>query len=84
MKKTETVADFLKRGGKIKKLATPTPEKEVSADLTEKAQPSFFEQPVEQLISENFGLPLDNEADNGNVYAFYRRQAAKLTSAGRR
>lgn len=65
--KTESIAEFLKRGGKITKGETPPPEEKVlTADITEKAQPSFYEQPAEEIIAESFGLPLETEVDNDN------------------
>ena len=84
MKKTESVAEFLKRGGQIKKLATPEPIKELTADRVEKAQPSFFELPVDEAISEALGLPLDNEVGSGSVYAFFQRQASRRSLVNRR
>ena len=82
--KRESVADFLNRGGKITKVATTERPKEVNADVTEKAQESFFEQNVDEATSEALGLPLDNEAHSGSVDGYFRRQASKQTSANRR
>jgi hypothetical protein len=82
--KKESLTDYLKRGGTIKKLDYHNAEQIITADATEKAQPSFFEQPVDEVISEALGLPQDNVADTCNVHAFFRRQASKRTSANRR
>ncbi len=82
--KTETVQDFLKRGGSIKKFSPASPEKTLTADCIEKAQPSFFEQSTDEAISEAFGLPLDNEADSGSVDVLIRRQVSKRTLENRR
>lgn len=82
--KTESVTEFLKRGGTIKKVAESERPTNITADCTEKAQDSFFEQPTDQLISESLGLPLDNEAHSGSVDAYFRRQASKHSSANRR
>lgn len=79
--KTESISEWLKRGNKIKKLTTQAPEKQITADCLEKAQPSFFEDDatLDQVDSE-----LNNEADNGNVHAFFQRQASKRSSVNHR
>ena len=82
--KTESVAEFLKRGGKIKTVPATERPTELTADSTEKAQESFFEQNVDEAISEALGLPQDSEAHSGSVDAYFRRQASKQTSASRR
>ena len=82
--KTESVKEFLKRGGTIKTIPAGERPTELTVDSTEKAQESFFEQPVDQVISEALGLPLDNEAHSGSVDALIRLQLSKQTSASRR
>lgn len=82
--KTETVQDFLKRGGSIKKFSPASPEKTLTADCMEKAQPSFFEQSTDEAISEAFGLPLDSEVDSDSVDASIRRLLSKRTSVNHR
>ena len=82
--KTETVEEFLKRGGKITKAPAKDDESTLTVGFLEKAQPSFFEQNTDELISEALGLPLDNEVGSGNVCEFFRRQASKQTSGDRR
>lgn len=82
--KTETVQDFLKRGGSIKKLSPASPEKTLTADCIEKAQPSFFEQSTDEAISEAFGLPPDNEADSGSEGELSRSQPSMRILVNRR
>lgn len=83
-RKTESVENYLKRGGQIKKVPTPTEEPQLTVMFAAKAQPSFFELPVEEAISEALGLPLDNEVGSGSVYAFFQRQASRRSLVNRR
>lgn len=82
--KTESVKEFLKRGGTIKTIPAGDRPTELTVDYTEKAQESFFEQPVDEVISEALGLPQDSEAHSGSVDVYFRRQASKQISANRR
>lgn len=82
--KTESVSEFLKRGGTIKTIPAGDRPTELTVDYTEKAQESFFEQPVDEIISEALGLPQDSEAHSGSVDAYFRRQPSKQISANRR
>lgn len=82
--KTESVAEFLKRGGTIKTIPAGDNPTQLTADTTEKAQESFFEQNVDEAISEALGLPQDSEAHSGSVDVLIRRQLSKRTSASRR
>jgi hypothetical protein len=62
--KVESVAEYLKRGGKISKVPTQPEEPQSTVDYTDKAQPSFYETPVDGIILEGLGLPLKNEVDS--------------------
>lgn len=53
--KTESVAEFLKRGGKITKLEEGEKEPILTADLLEKAQCSFYEQATDYIEENGFG-----------------------------
>lgn len=82
--KTESVKEFLKRGGTIKTIPAGDRPTELTVDYTEKAQESFFEQPVDEIISEALGLPQDSEAHSGIVGESNQQQLSKQTSANRR
>lgn len=51
--KTESIAEFLKRGGKIKKIAVGERPAQINADVTEKAQESFFEKDCDLIEESN-------------------------------
>lgn len=56
--KTESLAEFLKRGGTVKTIPAAEHPKSLSADLTEKAEESFFEQDVDFIEEISFGNEL--------------------------
>jgi hypothetical protein len=66
--KTETIKDFLERGGQVKVLPlNPQPSAQNVAYI-EKAQTPFWDQPVDEVISETFGLASRSEVDNDSLH----------------
>ncbi len=75
--KTESVIEFLKRGGSIKRIPTGERTTELTADSTEKAQESFFEQAVDFVKESIDGNDLSEIVSIDRVISINERKTRK-------
>ena len=83
--KTESVAEFLKRGGQIKKVKYKAPENILTAVPSEKEEPASYEMDCDPnviTVPVKPDLILDSEVDNDIEDESIQLQEATETSVG--